>query len=947
MYSNNSSANKVNTYRRKTFVSIALMLILTVAPILGSLPPATAKTTIFLEPYFSPIIGVNTATMLAWQPLTTNPLITSPAYATKNPAWPNMTLIFTRPNGTSFMINGPFRTTFPPRGDPTIRDITYLFTPDQKGVWTVNATWPGDDTYEATTRISTFLVGDAYSKRITWCMLSIRPYPNVGLNQEALINAWITPPPETVREYYEDYTFTVRRPDNSIAYKFNLTSEAPGTVYFNYYFDQLGNWSIQMDYPGNWYNLPSTVTRYVNVQTAQIPYPVPDTPLPTYPWTFPVNVYNREWRNIAGPWYQQYYNASGIGWNPYTEAPKSAHIAWQLDPINSLGGFIGSTPEYLGVETTGIYSPTNPNVRTVMAGRGYYTASNVIYCINMSTGALLWQTAGSFNAGATRNGAPVLYSMGTRFIEYNAISGAVSRNLTGLPSTPPNPYPYVSLAFAYTGETFFDDPYFYQAFSGWYNDTKGDWDNGFVVKYDTATGSMLWNKTFAAGPLTSAYTTIYNNLMICRCFKVGTIIVQYLKALNLTTGELEYSTPIMNKGDTNTWVYRQGPALGSGYGLVYFAGTAYGTTNPLVYFAFDAMTGQHKWEFRPPQSDWPWDNFFAYMPQTAGYGQLFVLTYAGVYGVNATNGQITWSFNPGSSGQETPYNSWSFGSTGAVVGGGILFAPETEHSPTLYYRGNAMEAIDVYTGRRVWNISGYYTPTALAYGTLVAQDVPNGGTYGFAKGPSKTTVQASANTIGAGILIKGTVLDMSTAQMGTPAISDDDMTAWMEYLHFQQEKPTNAIGVPVALTAVDQSGKSTNIGTVWSDVNGYFAATWTPPALGAYKIIATFGGSNSYYSSVDETVVGVGATPAPAASAQPNQTPPPTSPNPTATAPPTTSPTPTSTAPTTSPSASTQPTVAPTPPGVTSGVDMYIIVAAVVIIAIVALAAVLLYRRKK
>jgi hypothetical protein len=65
-----------------------------------------------------------------------------------------------------------------------------------------------------------------------------------------------------------------------------------------------------------------------------------------------------------------------------------------------------------------------------------------------------------------------------------------------------------------------------------------------------------------------------------------------------------------------------------------------------------------------------------------------------------------------------------------------------------------LEAIDAFTGDRVWNISGYYVPTAIAYGTLVAYDVPNGGTYGFAKGVSQTTVQATANTVGSGILIQ-------------------------------------------------------------------------------------------------------------------------------------------------------------------------------------------------
>jgi hypothetical protein len=43
------------------------------------------------------------------------------------------------------------------------------------------------------------------------------------------------------------------------------------------------------------------------------------------------------------------------------------------------------------------------------------------------------------------------------------------------------------------------------------------------------------------------------------------------------------------------------------------------------------------------------------------------------------------------------------------------------------------------------------------------------------------------------------IVDLSPAQPGTAARSDEDMGAWMEYLHRQMPKPTDAKGVSVVL----------------------------------------------------------------------------------------------------------------------------------------------------
>jgi hypothetical protein len=112
------------------------------------------------------------------------------------------------------------------------------------------------------------------------------------------------------------------------------------------------------------------------------------------------------------------------------------------------------------------------------------------------------------------------------------------------------------------------------------------------------------------------------------------------------------------------------------------------------------------------------------------------------------------------------------------------------------------------------------------------------------------------------ILIKGTVTDQSPGQTclgipaaGTPAISDTSMSAWMEYLYMQQPKPDNATGVPVTLSYIDPNNNKYTIGTTTSDMTGQYSYTFAPDVPGTYKVIATFDGTDSYYSSSAQTIM--------------------------------------------------------------------------------------------
>jgi hypothetical protein len=172
---------------------------------------------------------------------------------------------------------------------------------------------------------------------------------------------------------------------------------------------------------------------------------------------------------------------------------------------------------------------------------------------------------------------------------------------------------------------------------------------------------------------------------------------------------------------------------------------------------------------------------------------------------------------------------------------------------------------------------------------------------------------------------------------GVPAIADENMSPWMEYVYMQQNKPTNIKGVPVVLTALDPNGNTLNIGNgpVTANADGKFALLWTPPVPGVYTIKASFEGSESYYGSYSTTSIGVvqasGATPS-----VPTPTPEVVTPTPT---------------PIVTPTSVVTPIITPSPvpsgPGTVGiGSEVYIAIAAIVIIAIVVAAAILLRRRK-
>ena len=234
----------------------------------------------------------------------------------------------------------------------------------------------------------------------------------------------------------------------------------------------------------------------------------------------------------------------------------------------------------------------------------------------------------------------------------------------------------------------------------------------------------------------------------------------------------------------------------------------------------------------------------------------------------------------------SPYPGWAMWG-GAAIADGKVYQSTGEHSPSNPVPvGNKLYCVNASTGEFIWSISDLSgatsaDPKAIADGVLLYCNEYNLKMYGIGIGKSATTVTAPDVAVpkGTALMIKGTILDMSPAQPGTPCVSEDSMATQMEYLHMQ--KPIDGIwhnetivGVPVTLTAIHEDGSVVDIGT--ATTNGYygtFACAWTPSKEGTYEIIASFEGDASYSSSAAATAVVIGPAASPAGPIEPEPSP--------------------------------------------------------------------------
>jgi hypothetical protein len=280
-----------------------------------------------------------------------------------------------------------------------------------------------------------------------------------------------------------------------------------------------------------------------------------------------------------------------------------------------------------------------------------------------------------------------------------------------------------------------------------------------------------------------------------------------------------------------------------------------------------------------PVSQW---GFYG-LGTTVYHGRLYNTNgYTGILiAYNATTGHIDWTWSAPSVGyDETPYTHTPLYVASITEDKMYLFS--SEHSVGSPIRRDAqLWCVDLTSGMMLWSITCWpsndpirSTPI-IADGRLLVADIQDCSIYCFGPGSSKTTVSAPqiVPALGSSVTITGTVTDntdsgrhntngeLDFSLKGTPAISDADMDAWMEYMYHQRPMPKDAKGVEVVLETFDPNGNFYEIGNTTSDVTGAYACLFTPEVPGMYQIIATFKGSGAYSGSFAQTYLSVGEAP--------------------------------------------------------------------------------------
>ena len=628
----------------------------------------------------------------------------------------------------------------------------------------------------------------------------------------------------------------------------------------------------------------------------------PASPLPTDYWTRPVAPHNRDWWSILGNWPATGVVGGGSNWPEntnkynvynggtmnnyyaaYVIAPNTAHIVWKRQ--FAIGGLIGGSmgQQSIGESTTLIYG--HPTI--IYAGRAYQTvqktfngaAQSVWQCYDIRTGEVYFEltniaqpptfimydpggNAGESNANAQPFTATAYlgYIGNGRLIKYRPWNGAVVGNYSIDPLT--------------TG-VFYNNPYVLSV----QNIGTSANPNYRLINWTTK-GTFDSLTTTAGTRIVSNISWPFSNLGNCADFETGIAVSSAsvinpatqvatetrLMAASLITGQLLWNI----SSGVNTGQFSAGIALAD-HGK-------YATRfNDGYWYCWDLTSGKFLW--KGELSSWPWGTFGTY--GTTSYGGYIISSqYDCICALDWNNGKIVWKFESGTLPYETPYtgsNGTTVGSWHAVacVADGKIYTFNAEHSPDQpLKRGWKFHCINATNGEGIWNITATQAgggdgsrvfQGAIADGYIAISNAYDGCEYVFGKGQSATTIDGPKTeiTLGQSAVLTGTVLDQSPGQPGTPCVSKESMTTQMEYLHMQY--PIDGIwnnitmtGVPVTLTAIDDNGNPTNIGTTTTNAYyGTFELTWTPPATGTYQITSTFAGDDSYGSSGAVTYIAV------------------------------------------------------------------------------------------
>ena len=710
-----------------------------------------------------------------------------------------------------------------------------------------------------------------------------------------------------------NYTLTITKPDGAVdPHHWDIVSDSTSIQFLLYTPDQIGNYTLKFDYGGQIYTWtgtnqndsygPATKTINLIVQQDLIPAAITSYPMPTEYWMRPIEGQNSDWYAISSNWLRAPYIAGGSGVSGAVQldgtGPNSAHVMW-AKPMQD-GGIVGGTD--VGVNGNSYYMGGSYNIRfaapLVMYGRLYYSepygnsgGGGDYVCVDIRTGEEIWRV------NTTIGGVPsfgYLYDWedgnqhgvlpeGLLFTSsyaraYDPSNGVLTNmNITNVPSGTETVGPkgeILRYAIANVGTT---------AAPNWrltqWNSTKllgaglgpsGWYTGGFI----NASLSSRYDFNMSLTLPNSATWTInrlaYNKMMLLTQGSLGargSWDGENITAIGLCTDTNNY-----NLGQT-LWTKFYPAAPGNVSRSIVAWDVDAGVfccedTQTMVHYGFSLTDGSQLWGPTNPAPDF---NYFRSTTLTA-YGKMYYGGYGGIlFCYDIKTGSLLWTYGNGGkgnstdSGLETP---WGLRPNFIdVIADGKVYLATTEHSPgTPLYKDSLYRCINATDGTEIWTLMGWGTGMDANYdvvadGFFVFLNCYDMRVYSVGKGPSSMTVNAPVSSLdfGKSIEITGTITDIAAGTQqgeqkarfpnGVPAVSDESMGRWMEYVYMQKPRPTDTTGVPITLSVVDANGNYRTIGTTTSTADGFFSYNWKPDIEGQYTVYASFSGSESYWPS--------------------------------------------------------------------------------------------------
>ena len=273
----------------------------------------------------------------------------------------------------------------------------------------------------------------------TFAYISVAPNP-VGVGQTTIVYTWLdktyggSEAALTNQERFHNYNLTIIKPDGSVEQHItDYISDPTSSMYTKFTPDQVGNYTLIFNYPGQFYNqfaggynptsafvndsyLPSSASTTLNVQQEPISTGVSSYPLPQDYWARPIYGENTDWWSISSNWLGQgapFYagvNRPGAREQSYPGdaiGPQTAHVMW-TKPLQS-GGVAGGNNFAIQGNTYFEGSAYNQRFANpiVLNGKLYYTeplsftgAPNSGFggsgpygptdCVDLRTGQIIW-----------------------------------------------------------------------------------------------------------------------------------------------------------------------------------------------------------------------------------------------------------------------------------------------------------------------------------------------------------------------------------------------------------------------------------------------------------------------------------------------------------------------------------------------------------------------------